>query len=98
MQDTSNFVKILLLLLVIGVWSILVRSFFTGSPMQLQSQKQYSVCGIDDNGNIIVGGGNSIGLTVAGLVHALEEAPRQGWKLHSVVGISSGGYVVIVEK
>jgi hypothetical protein len=117
MQNGDRAFKILLLLLVIGVWGLLLSPFIRGYASQKpgrtdkpepakppQAQRQYSAWVDDDkSGTLQIGGDGTISLTAAGLMKALEETPRQGWKAHSVVhksrgGGYGGGYVVIVEK
>ena len=99
MQNSDGLTKVLLVLLVVGVWGLLIKSFFPVSSIQTQSKKQYIVGSIDDQGGIkFDGSGGSIGLTSTGLLNALDEASKQGLKVNSILTPSSGGYVVIVEK
>jgi hypothetical protein len=42
--------------------------------------------------------GTVTGTTLTGLVNVLDEAARQGVKVHSITPLSRGGYVVFVEK
>jgi hypothetical protein len=99
MQNSDGLTKVLLILLVIGVWGLLVKSFFPASSVQTQSKKQYIVGSIDDRGGIkFDGSGGSIGLTATGLLNALDEASKQGLKVNSILTPSSGGYVVVIEK
>jgi hypothetical protein len=86
-------IKLLLLLLVVGVWALLVRSFFPPASRQIY------VCSMDDKGKISFDNSDgTIGFTGTGLQSALNEAARKGIKIHSVVAPQSGGYVVFVEK
>jgi len=100
MQNRDYISKVLLLLLVVGVWGLLLSHFITSYSSQAQARRQYSVWVADDSsGKLEIGGNGSLPLTARGLVKALDETPRQGWKVHSVVYSSGGGgYVVIVEK
>jgi hypothetical protein len=99
MQNSDSFTKFLLILLVIGVWGLLIKSFFPDSSIQTQSKRQYIIGAIDEQGRIrFDGGGNSIALTATGLSIALSEVSKEGLKVNSILTPSSGGYVVIVEK
>ena len=97
MENSGRLTKICLVLLVVGVWGLLVKSFFPASSVQ--PGKQYVIGAIDDQGRIrFDGGGSSIGLTASGLSNALNEASKEGLKVSSILAPSNGGYVVIVEK
>ena len=99
MQNSDGVTKLLLVLLVIGVWGLLLKSFFPASSVQGQPGKQYVLGAIDEQGKIRFDGhGSSIGLTASGLSNALDEVSREGLKLNSILTPSNGGYVVIVEK
>ena len=96
-MNSDRLTKICLVLLVVGVWGLLVKSFFPASSVQ--TGKQYVIGAIDDQGRIkFDGSGSSIGLTANGLSNALNEASKEGLKVHSILAPSNGGYVVIVEK
>ena len=97
MENLDRLTKICLVLLVVGVWGLLIKSFFPASSVQ--PRKQYVIGAIDDQGRIrFDGGGSSIGLTASGLSNALNEASKEGLKVSSILAPSNGGYVVIVEK
>jgi TPP-dependent 2-oxoacid decarboxylase len=99
MLTTDRFLKVLLTLLVVGVWSLLITNALSAYSSQAQARKQYGVWVADDKGNLVINGDGSAPLTAAGLVRALAETPRQGWRLHSVVfSTNAGGYTVIVER
>lgn len=99
MAKTDRSLKLLLMLLVVGVWSLLLSHMLTGSSSQAQARRQYGVWAVDEKGNLAVNGSGSVPLTAAGLVKALEETPRQGWRVHSVVfSTNAGGYTVIIER
>jgi hypothetical protein len=114
MQNRDYTLKILLLLLVIGVWGLLVSPFVgayasqnTGSADKPapatapQPQRQYSVWVTRPQWRGIEIGGEGVPWVRAEvLVSVLEATPRLGWKVHSVAYTpeGSGGYVVIVEK
>jgi hypothetical protein len=99
MQKTDWLLKVLLALLVLGVWGLL-SSYAPGFSSQAQARKQYSAWVANDKeGKLEIGGDGSLPLTAAGLLMALEETPKRGWRVNSVVYSSGGGgYVVIVEK
>lgn len=97
MENSDRLTKICLVLLVVGVWGLLIKSFFPASS--IQTRKQYVIGAIDDQGKIrFDGSGSSIGLTANGLSNALNEASKEGLKVSSILAPSNGGYVVIVEK
>jgi hypothetical protein len=114
MQNRDYTFKILLLLLVIGVWGLLASPFIgthaspnPGSADQPapatppQTQRQYSTwVSKFPSKKLEIGGDGFPTLTPSELVTALEATPRLGWKVHSVVYSSegTGGYVVILEK
>lgn len=99
MENSGGLTRICLILLVIGVWGLLIKSFFPGASVQTQSGRQYVIGAIDDQGRIrFDGSGSSIGLTANGLSNALNEASKEGLKVSSILAPSNGGYVVIVEK
>lgn len=71
MQNSDGLTKLLLILLVVGVWGLLIKSFFPASSIQTQSRKQYVIGAIDEHGKIrFDGSGSSIGLTASGLSNA----------------------------
>jgi hypothetical protein len=114
MQNRDYTLKILLLLLVIGVWGLLVSPFIgtyaspkLGRADKLapatapQTQREYSVWGYNDkSGKIEIGGGGYPSVSPIELEKVLEATPRLGWKVHSVVynHKGAGGFAVIVEK
>jgi hypothetical protein len=101
MLKTERFLKVLLTLLVVGVWSLLLTNIFSANSSQAQAQarRQYGVWVAEENNNLVINGVGSAALTATGLQGALANTPRLGWKLHSVVYNSVvGGYTVIVEK
>lgn len=94
----SRFFLFLIAMTSLGMFS---QTFFKGSESTPQLKKhEYAIVTIDDQGNFDFNGNGSIGLTGAGLVNATKFVAEsgKGWRIHSVVGISSGGYVVVVEK
>jgi hypothetical protein len=99
MLKIDRFLRVLLILLVAGVWSLLLTNVFSAYSSQAQARRQYGVWVADEKGNLVINGDGSAPLTAAGLVRALSETPRQGWRLHSVVfSTNAGGYTVIVER
>ena len=114
MQNRDYTFKILLLLLVIGVWGLLARPFIGtyASPnpgradkpapaTPLQTQREYSVWVYNDkSGKLEIGGDGYPSVSGIELAKVLEATPRLGWKVHSVVynPKTSGGFTVIVEK
>jgi hypothetical protein len=93
----------LLLLLTLGVWGLLARSFFppvAGSASPPPAAKRIYVASSDKDGKIFFDNSpGNIGFTASGLLNVLDEAAKQGIKVHSVVSPSGvGGYVVFVEK
>lgn len=97
MENSGGLTKLCLVLLVVGVWGLLIKSFFPASSVQ--TGRQYVIGAIDDQGRInFDGSGSSIGLTASGLSNALNEASKEGLKVNSILTPSNGGYVVIVEK
>ena len=114
MQNRDYTIKILLLLLVIGVWGLLASPFIGTHALQKQggadqpapatapqAQRQYSVWVYNDkSGKVEIGGDGYPSVTGIELVKVLEATPRLGWKVHSVFYTpeGSGGYVVILEK
>jgi hypothetical protein len=100
MQKTDWLLKVLLALLALGVWGMVLSPFIPGFSSRAQARRQYSVWVANDKaGKLGIGGEGSLPLTATGLMQALEETPKQGWRVNSVVYSSGGGgYVVIVEK
>lgn len=100
MAKTNRILIVLLILLVVGVWGLLLRPFFTDYfPLaQAQVHKQYAIVAIDKEGKLAIGGDGTIGLNATGLQWAVDEVPRKGWRIHSVACPQAGGYVVVVEK
>jgi len=114
MQNRDYTFKILLLLLVIGVWGLLASPFIgthaspnPGSADQPapatapQPQRQYSVwVSNSKSGKLEIGGNGVPWVNAIELVSVLEATPRLGWKVHSVAYTpeGAGGYVVILEK
>lgn len=99
MQNSDGLTKFLLILLIIGVWGLLIKSFFPAPSIETSSKKQYIIGAIDEQGKVkFDGSGSSIGLTATGLSNALDEASKQGLKVNSILTPSNGGYVVIVER
>lgn len=89
----------LLVLLVIGVWTLCVIVVVTGFWSRAEGRREYGVWAADEGGNLAVNKDGSLPLTATGLMKALQETPRQGWRLHSIVfSANLGGYTVIVER
>lgn len=83
------------LMLFIGLpFSLACYQTITTKPVQ----HQYSMVTMNDKGVYEIGGVGTIAFTGSGLGPALEQAGKEGWKVHSVVCPSVGGFVVIVEK
>ena len=100
MQKADWVLKLLLALLVVGVWGLVLSPFMSGHSSHAQARRQYSVWVANDKaGKLEIGGEGSLPLTATGLMKALEETPKQGWRINSVVYSSAGGgYVVVVER
>ncbi|HEU0178661.1 MAG TPA: hypothetical protein VFV58_30725 [Blastocatellia bacterium] len=113
MQNRDYTFKILLLLLVIGVWGLLASPFIgtyalhkpggadqPAAATAPQTERQYSVWVYNDkSAKIEIGGDGYPSVSGIELVKVLEATPRLGWKVHSVLyNPKSGGFVVIVEK
>jgi hypothetical protein len=103
MKGTSRQIKALLLVLVLGVWGLLIRSFFPPASREASPSpavKRVYVVSTDDKGKISFDSApGSIGFGATGLLNVLDEAARQGVKIHSVLSPSGvGGYVVLVER
>jgi len=114
MQNRDYTFKILLLLLVIGVWGLLASPFIGTHALQKlgsadqpapatppQTQRQYSVWGYNDkSAKLEIGGDGYPSVSGIELVKVLEATPRLGWKVHSVIynPKGAGGFAVIVEK
>ena len=100
MPRTNRLLVVLLIVLALGVWGLLLRPFFADylPSAQAQVRKQYAIVAIDKEGKLGVGGDGTITLTATGLQWAVDEAPRRGWKIHSIACPQAGGYVVLVEK
>jgi hypothetical protein len=99
METMGKQIKLLLLLLALGVWGLLLRSFFPPSVGTTSGKRLYA-CTIDDQGKIYLDhSGSSLAFTGTGLVSVLDEAARQGVKIHSVMSpANGGGYIVLIEK
>ena len=114
-MEKTRLTSYLLLLLVIGVWGFLINSVLGNWTPIAEAQtrkaassaagqtggKQYAVAAIDKSGQLIFGGDGTIVLNATGLQAVMAAAPRQGWKVHSV--IYSGfdynkGWTVVLEK
>lgn len=107
----SRLTNLLLGLLVLGVWSIfftsVTQNWLSNSvdaqnkSKQAISQKQYTVAAVDKQGNLTFGGDGGIVLNATGLQTTLKEAPKQGWKIHTVTSYTTEylfGWVVVLEK
>lgn len=98
MRKINGLLKALLVLLVVGIWSLLLINVSSGYLSYAQARKQYGVWAAGEGGMAINGSGGTA-LTADGLATALSETPRQGWRVHTVLYNSQiGGYVVVVEK
>jgi hypothetical protein len=99
MMDANRQIKLLLILLVIGVWGLLLRSLVWPVSGTTAVEKRVYVSTQDEKGKIRFDHtGTVTGTTLTGLVNVLDEAARQGVKVHSITPLSRGGYVVFVEK
>lgn len=101
-------IKILLFLLVIGVWGLLLRPYFPTPVAQAQKavsraqtpklEKSYGVLLLDPDIGWNVNNKGISSVVTNGLIHGLRQLPSGGWKLHSVVqGANGNGYTIIVE-
>ena len=100
MLKTNRLLILLMILLVTGVWAQLLRPFIADyvPVAQAQVRKQYAIVAFDKDGNLVIGGAGTIALNATGLQKAIDEVPRQGWRIHSIACPQAGGYVVLVEK
>lgn len=110
MVNIDRLTKLLLGLLVAGVWGILINQVLQTWTQTVEAQtkktaapasRQYGTAAIDKAGNLIFDGDGSIVLSATGLQAALKTAPVQGWKINSVVFSNYEtfkGWTVIVEK
>jgi hypothetical protein len=112
-QNKDYTFKILLLLLVIGVWGLLASPFIGTYASQNKggadkpapataprTQRQYSAW-VNNYGKLEIGDTGIPAVRADELASVLEATPRLGWKVHSVAytpGIGTGYYIVIVEK
>jgi hypothetical protein len=109
MQNYDRSTKILLFLLVLGVWGLLLRPLFPSlvthaqkaqpKPQPQASTKAYGILLLDEKQGWNVNGSGTGSLVTTGLIGGLQQLPSGGWKLHSVVpGANGTGYSIIVEK
>ncbi len=100
MQKVDRSTKLLLAMIVLGLWAGLLKGLLLDHPQAAtaQARRQYAVCAIDKQGNFNIGGDGTIALSGTGLQIAMDEIPRRGWRIHTVVSPPVGGYVVVVEK
>jgi len=100
MLRTNRLLIVLMILLAGGIWAQLLRPLVADyAPVaQAQVRKQYAIVAIDKSGNLAIGGAGTIALNGTALQMAVDEAPRQGWRIHSIACPQAGGYVVLVEK
>lgn len=113
MQSFDRSTKILLFLLVLGVWGLLLRPLFPSlithaqktqpksqpKPQPQISTKAYGILLLDEKQGWNVNGSGTGSLVTTGLIGGLQQLPSGGWKLHSVVpGANGNGYSIIVEK
>jgi len=101
-QHPDRCTKVLLALLVLGVWGLLLRPVAQVLPAEAQSRplKQYGVCSVNNEGKVSINGAGFIGLNANELQTAFQLVPKSGWRVHSVLPGAGGmsAYVVIVEK
>lgn len=100
MLRANRLLILLMILLVVGVWAQFLRAFVADyvPVAQAQIRKQYAIVAFDKDGNLVIGGAGTIALNATGLQRAVDEVPRQGWRIHSIACPQAGGYVVLVEK
>ncbi len=101
MQRADRYMKIMLTLLVVGIWGHLVSPVFAALPAFAQSKhkagtpaaasyKSYAVVAQTEKGELVPNGAGSVILGANDMAIALHGFPAQGWKLHSVVPSTSG--------
>lgn len=81
----DRFTKVLLTLLVIGVWGSLLRPFFNVPAANAQSsaRKRYVLATQGTFGEVQFGGDGAKALSASHFAKTLKEAPEEGWRLHS---------------
>lgn len=108
MQSVDRYTKVMLTLLVIGVWAMLLRPFFQSTPAIAQSEVKYGVYAQDSaivpNREIGVYPhstfkADSVSFKVTGenVGKALVHASANGWKVVSV-SPNDGGFSIFVQK
>gem|GEM_PF-5124001 len=108
MQGQDRSTKLLLTLLVIGLWGLLLRPYVTPTPVQAQGKatRKYELCYTsrkqpygDNDGKVTIGGSGIFSLTSVEMADAIDIISKRGWKLHSVVKLDAGdSWIVIAEK
>ncbi|MBC8138377.1 MAG: hypothetical protein H8F28_21065 [Fibrella sp.] len=108
MQSVDRYTKVMLTLLVIGIWAMLLRPFFQPTPAIAQSGVKYGVYAQENN---IVADremgvyphstfkAKSVSFTVTGdnVGKALLHASANGWKIVSI-SPNDGGFSIFVQK
>ena len=91
---------LLIILFAVGVWAQLLLPLVADyvPVAQAQVRKQYAIVAFDKDGKLAIGGAGTIALNATGLQMAIDEVPRQGWRIHSIACPQAGGYVILVEK
>ncbi len=109
MQPVDRYTKVILTLLVVGVWAMLLRPFFQPIPAIAQSQVKYGLYAedsdfVDDKEMGVYPHTTfktkliSFKVTGANVGKALLDAPANGWKIISISPSSNGGFYIFVQK
>lgn len=99
----NHLTNILLMTLVLGIWTaiILLTTNWTRSVEAQGNKPQYGLAALNKENKIVFDGTGTTVLSAAALQSVLWEAPKAGWKIHTVSVYNSStfnGFVVVLEK
>jgi hypothetical protein len=102
-MKNNQLTNILLLGLILSIWTAIVLfSAKAAIPVEAQTiKRQYGLAAMDKTDNLVFDGTGTTVLSASNLQKVLIEAPKSGYRIHTVTTYNSNyanGFVVILEK
>jgi hypothetical protein len=92
----------LLAALVLSVWTAIVLfAPKLTTTAEAQAKRQYGLAAVDKTNRLVYDGAGATVISASNLQQVLLEAPKDGWRIHTVTAYNSGtinGFVVVLEK
>ena len=99
-MKTDKYTKFLLTMIMLGMWTMILKPMFSPAPAQAQAGKRYEFL-VESNNKMQIGGAGNLHLTDQEFRDGVRLANSLGWRVHSfTTAVESGVYRhwVLLEK